>query len=141
MIFPLLVYRCPGPHLKPGQGTYDYAQVKTQDELDAKLTSGWFTTFIEAKEAAGEIALSKKPLKKSARRLKPSRPLDGVNRRLMPKPTEQIQESVEEPSDDQPVTRAELVTKATELGLTFSKRTSDEKLLAMITDALSKQEA
>lgn len=136
MSFPSLVYRCPGPHRKPGQGTYAYAQVKTQEELDAKLASGWFTTFAEAKEAAGEVAPSKKPSKKSGRRLKPSRPLDGVNRRLLPKHTEQTQEAVEEARDDQPATRDELETKATELGITFTDKTTDAKLLKLITKHL-----
>jgi hypothetical protein len=45
------------------------------------------------------------------------------------------------PSDSDAPTRIELVEKANQLGLKFSKRTSDEKLLAMITEALSKQEA
>ena len=136
MSFPSLVYRCPGPHRKPGQGTYAYAQVKTQEELDAKLASGWFATFDEAKEAAGEVAQSKKPSKKSGRRLKPSRPLDGVNRRLLPKPTEQTQEAVEEAKDDQPATRDELEAKANELGITFTDKTTDAKLLKLITKHL-----
>jgi len=136
MSFPSLVYRCPGPHRKPGQGTYAYAQVKTQEELDAKLASGWFTTFDEAKEAAGEVAPSKKPSKKSGRRLKPSRPLDGVNRRLLPKPTEQTQEAVEEAKDDQPATRDELEAKANELGITFTDKTTDAKLMKLITKHL-----
>ena len=136
MNFPSLVYRCPGPHQKPGQGTYAYAQVKTQEELDAKLASGWFATFAEAKEAAGEVAPSKKPSKKSGRRLKPSRPLDGVNRRLLPKPTEQTQEAVEEAKDDQPATRDELEAKANELGITFTDKTTDAKLLKLITKHL-----
>lgn len=136
MSFPSLVYRCPGPHRKPGQGTYAYAQVKTQEELDAKLASGWSTTFAEAKEAAGEVAPSKKPSKKSGRRLKPSRPLDGVNRRLLPKPTAQTQEAVEEAKDDQPATRDELEAKATELGITFTDKTTDAKLLKLITKHL-----
>lgn len=136
MSFPSLVYRCPGPHRKPGQGTYAYAQVKTQEELDAKLASGWFATFDKAKEAAGEVAPSKKPSKKSGRRLKPSRPLDGVNRRLLPKPTEQTQEAVEEAKDDQPATRDELEAKANELGITFTDKTTDAKLLKLITKHL-----
>ena len=136
MNLPALVYRCPGPHRKPGQGTYAYAQVKTQEELDAKLASGWFTTFEEAKEAAGEVAPSKKPTKKSGRRVKPSRPLDGVNRRLLPKPTEQTQEAVEEAKDDTPPTREELEAKATELGITFTDKTTDAKLLKLINKQL-----
>ena len=85
---------------------------------------------------------NKKPVKVR----KPSRPIDGINHRLM---AEQVTKVLQEvaievsavPDDNAAPTRIELVEKAKELGLTFTKRTSDEKLLAMITEALSKQEA
>ena len=54
-------------------------------------------------------------------------------------PVEEAPVSV--PADSDAPTRIELVEKANQLGLKFSKRTSDEKLLDMITEALSKQEA
>jgi hypothetical protein len=77
---------------------------------------------------------------------KPSRPIDGINHRLMAEQvTKVLQEVAVEvsavPDDNAAPTRIELIEKAKELGLTFTKRTSDEKLLAMITEALSKQEA
>jgi len=88
---------------------------------------------------------NKKPVKVR----KPSRPIDGINHRLLreqaaaaaaaPQATEIVETSV--PDDSEAPTRIELVEKAKELGLTFTKRTSDEKLLAMITEALNKQEA
>lgn len=88
---------------------------------------------------------NKKPVKVR----KPSRPIDGINHRLLreqaaaaaaaPQATEVVESSV--PDDSEAPTRIELVEKAKELGLTFTKRTSDEKLLAMITEALNKQEA
>jgi len=88
---------------------------------------------------------NKKPVKVR----KPSRPLDGINHRLLreqasaaaaaPQTPEVVETSV--PDDSEAPTRIELVEKAKELGLTFTKRTSDEKLLAMITEALNKQEA
>jgi hypothetical protein len=85
---------------------------------------------------------NKKPVKVR----KPSRPIDGINHRMM---AEQVTKVLEEvavevsavPDDNAAPTRIELIEKAKELGLTFTKRTSDEKLLAMITEALSKQEA
>jgi hypothetical protein len=85
---------------------------------------------------------NKKPVKVR----KPSRPIDGINHRLM---SEQVTKVLQEvavevsavPDDNAAPTRIELIEKAKELGLTFTKRTSDEKLLAMITEALSKQEA
>lgn len=88
---------------------------------------------------------NKKPVKVR----KPSRPIDGINHRLLreqaaaaaaaPQAQEVVGTSV--PDDSEAPTRIELVEKAKELGLTFTKRTSDEKLLAMITEALNKQEA
>lgn len=87
-------------------------------------------------------AKNKKPIKKR----KPSNPIDGINHRLMAEQvTKVLQEVAAEvsavPDDNAAPTRIELIEKAKELGLTFTKRTSDEKLLAMITEALSKQEA
>jgi hypothetical protein len=85
---------------------------------------------------------SKKPVKVR----KPSRPIDGINHRLLREQAaaaesqpQVVETSV--PDDSEAPTRIELVEKAKELGLTFTKRTSDEKLLAMIAEALSKQEA
>jgi hypothetical protein len=88
---------------------------------------------------------NKKPVKVR----KPSRPIDGINHRLLreqaaaaaaaPQALEVVETTV--PEDSEAPTRIELVEKAKELGLTFTKRTSDEKLLAMITEALNKQEA
>ena len=88
---------------------------------------------------------NKKPVKVR----KPSRPIDGINHRLLreqaaaaaaaPQASEVVETSV--PDDSEAPTRIELVEKAKELGLTFTKRTSDEKLLAMITEALNKLEA
>lgn len=88
---------------------------------------------------------NKKPVKVR----KPSRPLDGINHRLLREKAaaaaaatqapEVVETSV--PDDSEAPTRIELVEKAKELSLTFTKRTSDEKLLAMITEALNKQEA
>lgn len=88
---------------------------------------------------------NKKPVKVR----KPSSPLDGINHRLLREQADaaaaahQAPEVVETsvPDDDEAPTRIELVDKAKELGLTFTKRTSDDKLLAMITEALNKQEA
>ena len=66
---------------------------------------------------------NKKPIKKR----KPSRPLDGINHRLLRE---------QQAADDAPPTRAELETKAAELGLKFDGRTSDKKLEKMITESL-----
>ncbi len=84
--------------------------------------------------------------KKPVKVRKPSRPIDGINHRLLAQQATQVLEEVAAevsavPDDNAAPTRIELIDKAKELGLTFTKRTSDEKLLAMITEALSKQEA
>lgn len=86
---------------------------------------------------------NKKPVKVR----KPSKPIDGINHRLLREQAaaaalsapQAVESTV--PDDSAAPTRIELVEKAKELGLTFTKRTSDEKLLDMITEALSKQEA
>lgn len=48
--FPTLVYKGHGPHSRAG-GTYDYAAVSDQTDLDAKLADGWFATLPEAIDA------------------------------------------------------------------------------------------
>jgi hypothetical protein len=82
--------------------------------------------------------------KKPVKVRKPSKPIDGINHRLLDLQAEKQQ--VEQPAvvatdDNAAPTRIELVDKAKELGLAFTKRTSDEKLLAMIAEALNKTEA
>ena len=81
--------------------------------------------------------------KKPVKVRKPSKPIDGINHRLLAEKVAEVVQAVETsvPDDNAAPTRIELIEKAKELGLTFTKRTSDEKLLAMITEALNKQEA
>lgn len=69
--------------------------------------------------------------KKPTRVRKPSRPLDGINHRLLKEQAAQAEEVV-----DTPPTREELETKATELGITFTTKTTDAKLLKLITKQL-----
>ena len=116
MDFPGLVFRCPGAHIGPGRSTYDYAGVKTQEQLAAKLAEGWFATLGEAVEAS----LPKAPP------VVPSAP----------------QEAVEEPipGDDEPPTRRELEEKARELGIKFDGRTPDRKLAKSIAEAMGAKE-
>ena len=42
-----IVYRCPGPHQRPG-GTYAFRGVESQEEEDQLLGQGWFRTMPEA---------------------------------------------------------------------------------------------
>lgn len=137
--FPILIYKSPGQQRKPGGGTYNFDSVQTQEALDAKLAAGWFTSSAAAIAAAGENADGfKKPRPKWAtkpiKKKKPAKPLDWrEQRKAQPAP-------VIEPepiSEDAPPTRAELETKATELGIKFDGRTKDKKLGQLIQDALT----
>ena len=84
---------------------------------------------------------NKKPVKVR----KPSKPIDGINNRLLREQAEaaaqasaqaaQAQEIV--PEDDALPTREELEAKATELGIRFDGRTKDKKLGQLIQDRLS----
>jgi hypothetical protein len=79
--------------------------------------------------------------KKPVKVRKPSRPLDGINHRLMAEQITQVLESVARetsavPEENAPPTRDELEAKATELGIKFDKRTTDKRLLDKIAEAL-----
>lgn len=79
--------------------------------------------------------------KKPVKVRKPSRPLDGINHRLMAEQITQVLESVAReasavPEENAPPTREELEAKATELGIKFDKRTTDKRLLDKIAEAL-----
>ncbi len=85
-------------------------------------------------------AKNKKPVKVR----KPSKPIDGINHRLLAEQAAaaeaqaQDQEVVDiEPVDESAPTREELEAKATELGIRFDGRTKDKKLGQLIQDRLS----
>jgi hypothetical protein len=85
---------------------------------------------------------NKKPVKKR----KPSKPLDGINRRLLREQAETaaiappiVEILATVPDDAEAPTRAELEAKATELGIRFDGRTKDKKLGQLIQDQLSAQ--
>lgn len=90
-----------------------------------------------------KYAKNRKPVKVR----KPSKPIDGINHRLLREQAEaaaqaaaQVVEVVEAaPEDDAAPTRAELEAKATELGIRFDGRTKDKKLGQLIQDRLSEQ--
>jgi hypothetical protein len=83
--------------------------------------------------------------KKPVKVRKPSKPIDGINHRLLREQAEaaaqaeaQAVEVVDTaPEDGAPPTRAELEAKATELGIRFDGRTKDKKLGQLIQDRLS----
>ena len=79
---------------------------------------------------------NKKPIKKR----KPSKPLDGINNRLILEQAAQAAAAAAEPEaiiEDAAPTRDELEAKATELGIRFDGRTKDKKLGQLIQDRLS----
>ena len=148
--FPCLIYKAPGPIIR-ARYTYSSKAVATQEELDRSLAQGWHLTLGEALEAAGPRAarvsrVRPKPPRKPSQpfvrvraKAQPSKPVAAIPAPAVAVPVEDAPASV--PADSDAPTRIELVEKANQLGLKFSKRTSDEKLLDMITEALSKQEA
>lgn len=87
--------------------------------------------------------------KKFVKVRKPSKPIDGINHRLLREQAEaaaQIAATVvesepeQEPEtvdDEAAPTREELEAKATELGIRFDGRTKDKKLGQLIQDRLS----
>jgi hypothetical protein len=80
---------------------------------------------------------NKKPVKVR----KPSKPIDGINHRLLREQAEAAAQATEAqeivPEDDALPTREELEAKATELGIRFDGRTKDKKLGQLIQDRLS----
>ena len=80
---------------------------------------------------------NKKPVKVR----KPSKPIDGINHRLLREQAEAAAQATESqeivPEDDALPTREELEAKATELGIRFDGRTKDKKLGQLIQDRLS----
>lgn len=110
MNFPALVYKSPGGYSYPKtKKTYSVASVETEQELSEKVAQGWFAT---REEALG----------------------------LVVAPVVQVVEMPESPkTEDYEPTRAELEQKATELGIKFDGRTSDKKLLKLITEGLQNE--
>jgi hypothetical protein len=78
-------------------------------------------------------AKNKKPVKVR----KPSKPIDGINHRLLREQAEAAAAQAIVPEDDALPTREELEAKATELGIRFDGRTKDKKLGQLIQDRLS----
>ena len=130
---PAILYKSPGPHKKPGGGTYRIVGINTKEELDAKLLVGWFASSAEAITAAGDKATTPKRvaewrLKAKAKKTKKRRPSKPLGWK-QPVPVPVI--------EDAPPTRAELETKAKELGIRFDGRTRDKKLGQLIQDRLT----
>lgn len=146
MIFPTLVYKCPGPHKKAGKlPTYDYRGAADQAQFTALIEAGWSATYAEAMDKAGPAAFVenvkktiKKPKKvKPVKLPNPGYPVGPVVYKTTVVKVQKV-EVVDLPNepDDAPPTRAELEQKATELGIKFDGRTTDKKLAAKIAEAL-----
>jgi hypothetical protein len=84
-----------------------------------------------------KYAKNRKPVKVR----KPSKPIDGINHRLLREQAEAAAQAIEvvatAPEDDAAPTREELEAKAKELGIRFDGRTGDKKLGQLIQDRLS----
>ena len=88
-----------------------------------------------------KYAKNRKPVKVR----KPSKPIDGINHRLLREQAEAAAQAAAQavevvdtaPEDDAAPTRAELEAKAKELGIRFDGRTGDKKLGQLIQDRLS----
>jgi hypothetical protein len=139
--FPVMLYKSPGIHTKPGGGTYSYISVETQEEFNDKTNAGWFESSAAAIEAAGDKATpagkpkpkwATKPVKKK----KPAKPLDWRDH-VKAAPAPATEPEPEPISEDAAPTREELEAKATELGIRFDGRTKDKKLGQLIQDRLS----
>lgn len=140
MIFPALAYQSPGNHRRSGGGTYKYIAVNSQTEWDERLAAGWFESSAAAILAAGDKATAPmKPKPKWAitvkKKKKPAKPLDW--RKLTKEKQTQLNPIQSDPiNDDAPPTRAELESKAIELGIKFDGRTKDKRLAYLIDEKL-----
>lgn len=48
MKFPCLLYKTPGPHRKPGVGTYRYIGCKDAEQYEVLKGRGWFPSLLAA---------------------------------------------------------------------------------------------
>ena len=107
--FPALVYKDKGKHQRKG-GTYDFTGVNNAEELEQKLSEGWFYNLEDA--------------------IAPAKPVEKPS----PEPAKPVSEPVLD--DSAPATREELESKATELGIKFDVRFSDKRIAQLIEEAL-----
>lgn len=115
-----IVYKVPGKNHGPKGKTYDWKPVKSEEEFEQAIDSGWFDTLEEA-------------INGKAKSLKRARNADGEYIGDDPA-TPDVDEAWV--SDDAP-TREEMNKKAKELGIKHAKNISDKTLLGLINDKLS----
>jgi len=138
--FPRMVYISPGMSTTRG-GTFDYTVANDEEGLAHLLASGWFETIAEA--LAGEREEPEvEDVPEPEAEPEPEPVVEAVEEE--PAPVEAVEPEPEpEPEPDYNIepTREELEMKATELGLQFDGRTSDNKLRQRIEDHLDRMEA
>ena len=140
--FPRMVYISPGMSTTRG-GTFDYTVANDEEGLAHLLASGWFETIAEAlageREEPEDVSHETEPEPEP----EPEPVVEAVEED--PAPVEAAPEPEPEPADEPDYniepTREELEMKATELGLQFDGRTSDNKLRQRIEDYLDRMEA
>lgn len=110
-----IVYKIPGKNHGPEGKTYDWVEVKTEDELEGRLKDGWFETLEEA--VKGELVRARNENGEYV----------GDN---------PATPDVNEAYTEAPATREEMLKKAKELKLKFHKNISDKKLLELIEEKL-----
>jgi hypothetical protein len=135
--YPRMLYKT--PPARPGKRA-DMRVVKDQAECDQALAAGWHLKIEAADEASGFVYQKPvpKPLPKRVPKPKPPKPVNKLDPKWSAEQRAKAAAAVHEevPQDDAPVTREELETKATELGIPFNGRTSNKKLSGLIATAM-----
>ena len=136
--FPRMVYISPGMSTTRG-GTFDYTVANDEEGLAHLLANGWFETIAEA--LAGEREEPEvEDVPEPEAEPEPEPVVEAVEEE--PAPVEAVEDApADEPDYNIEPTREELEMKATELGLQFDGRTSDNKLRQRIEDHLDRMEA
>lgn len=111
MMFPTIVYKCPGPNFGPHGTTYDARGANDSDALEALGREGWFASLPEAVDAFKNPAPA-------------------------PRIIAAVEISEADIDDNAPPTREEMMIKAGELGLVVDRRWSDKTLAAKILEAI-----
>ena len=114
-MYPKMVFKTPGDQVLPGGKSYGFKAVHSNEEMGAALTTGWFPTVPEA--IAGKLD---EPVTQGPVEVEPNEPVEPVE--------VEPNEPVEPVEVEVPPTREELEAKASELGIRFGKRTTDEQL-------------
>lgn len=108
-----IVYKCPGPNLVTGGITFSTLGID-DSELPEAVQNGWFETLPQAIEAFTVPKVAKAPAPQ-------------------PEPAK------DEPDDNAPPTRDELIQQAEKIGLDVDGRWSDKRLLKEIEEAMAAQ--